>query len=150
MPDYLVKWKGQSTGPYSVEDLQRMFEDREIGPMHEISFEGTWITARTFFRRNAAKTSASSSSAPGTMQNSAPVATESRLPPPTRTGSAGSEIPIRVTPQDKPNAAYGASFPTSHGTAVSAAPGFILLAGFWQRATALALDQRLAPLAERF
>lgn len=140
MPDYLVKWKGQSSGPYSIEDLRRMFEDREIGPMYEISFEGTWITARTFFRRNAASHSGRPSHNPAANGPSGGAARASSFPPPSQSGRTPSITPIRVTPLETPTSTDKRLNPASHGTTARGSTDLIFLAGFWQRATAFALD----------
>ncbi len=49
MSDYSIKWKGQTTGPYTLDELRKKYEDREIGGMHEVFYEGRWITIRAFF-----------------------------------------------------------------------------------------------------
>lgn len=133
MEDFLVKWKGQKSGPHSAEGLRRMFEDREIGPMHEISFQGKWITARSFFRQNSATSPPTNSGPP---QEETPAAV---LPPTTSQGPiARTDQPIRVTPT-----ATTGSGPTKASPSPAAARDggtSLLLAGFWQRATALFLD----------
>ena len=131
MSDYHVKWKGQSNGPYSVEELRRMFEDREIGPMHEILSDGKWVTARTFFRRDAKPDPQSSPSKVVTdsAQNSPFASAYETIP------TSLSE-PIKVAPSEEAPSALQASQAYSPPFAAD----LILFAGFWQRATALLLD----------
>lgn len=47
---YLIRWRGQQTGPYSFEALRERLEEGQIGLMHEIQVDGTWRTVDDFLQ----------------------------------------------------------------------------------------------------
>ena len=47
-PEYLLRWHGREIGPCSVQAINRMLDDHEIGLGHEIQCEGTWMSLEEF------------------------------------------------------------------------------------------------------
>jgi hypothetical protein len=46
--EYTLRWRGRSSGPYPVAEINRMLDDHEIGMGHEILYEDEWITVEEF------------------------------------------------------------------------------------------------------
>jgi len=46
--EYTLRWRGRSSGPYPVAEINRMLDDHEIGMGHEIFYEDEWITLEEF------------------------------------------------------------------------------------------------------
>jgi uncharacterized RDD family membrane protein YckC len=127
MSDYTVKWKGRTSGPFSLDELRRRFESREIGGMHEVLVDGKWITARAFFRN--------------LQSTEAPVVPPGQLsltPPLLRTDSGAVAFfpPPPPPPAPHPSPGLGAS----RSVAPEVDPGLLVYAGFWARATATIID----------
>jgi hypothetical protein len=47
---FLVRWRGQQMGPYSVQTIQEKLAANEFGLMHEIQANNTWVTLDRFFQ----------------------------------------------------------------------------------------------------
>ena len=138
MSSYEVKWKGRRSGPYSLEELQRKFEAREVGGMHEVYVDGQWMTVRSFFRRNPPVESQTAYQEVSEAGN----ATQSVLPAPHVQST--SSVNLEASSRGK---SRGRSSPNYQERAVD--PGHCYYAGFWIRAMALLLDGLLlvwAPL----
>jgi TM2 domain-containing membrane protein YozV len=46
--EYTLRWRGRSSGPYPVAEINRMLDEHEIGMGHEILYENEWITLEDF------------------------------------------------------------------------------------------------------
>jgi uncharacterized RDD family membrane protein YckC len=130
MSEYPVKWKSRTSGPFSLDELRRKFDSREIGGMHEVLVDGKWITVRAFFR---------------SLQPVEPKVVSSPPPPPpppplptqmSRTHPGA--LPFSQTPPPPP---YQSPGPGAGWSVASApVPGLLVFAGFWARATATIID----------
>lgn len=142
MDSYLIKWKGKQEGPLALDEIQRRFEDREIGPMHEIAVDGEWVTLRSFFRQRARRP-APETAPPGPsthppeepqsqMKVSSPVprpappVSQFTPPPQQIPENPGSDLMNEVSGTHDPSHLYG---------------------GFWIRGTAMAIDLTLVFVA---
>jgi uncharacterized RDD family membrane protein YckC len=137
MSAYPVKWKGQNSGPYSIDELRRKFEDREIGAMHEVFVDGNWVTLRAFFRRHPAPV-VQATPPPDIQAMPQPLS-----PPAYREPGTLSPMPVsmaHVSPIK--DIAYG------HATGSDELSGrwppdesaSLVFAGFWMRVMALLID----------
>lgn len=132
MDSYLIKWKGKQDGPFSLDEIQQRFEDREIGPMHEIAVDGEWVTLRTFFRHQSRK-SVPEAAPPRPSTHplvEAPVTVPPPQPPSHQVATPPHQIP------DKPESPLASEASTPQFP-------FLLYGGFWVRGTALAIDLTL-------
>lgn len=133
MNSYQLKWKGKISGPHPYDEIMAMFEDRRIGPMHEISVDGNWITVRKFFRQTPA-------------EESIPSPPSSPLPFPVSRITADSDPhnPIgdhlRWEGGVAPLAQSPAEPSTTRTTRVFEAQVTKFFAGVWTRACALVID----------
>ena len=132
MNDYSVKWKGRTSGPFSLDELRRKFDSREIGGMHEVLVDGKWITVRAFFRSlEPAEPKVVSSPPPSPPPPPPPVAPQmSRTHP----GAFPFSQPPPPPPYPSPRSGTGAD------AMAQPAPGLLVFAGFWARATATIID----------
>jgi uncharacterized RDD family membrane protein YckC len=124
MSEYSVKWKGRTSGPFSLDELRRRFDSREIGGMHEVLVDGKWITVRAFFR---------------SLQPAAPtVVTTPPPPPPPLPPPMLQTYPGAPPPPPPPyqSSGYGAVA----GGVPAGGPSLLVFAGFWARATATVID----------
>ena len=48
--EYTLRWRGNSSGPFSVTEINRMLDDHEIGTGHEILCQNQWITLEEFLQ----------------------------------------------------------------------------------------------------
>lgn len=46
-----LRWRGQITGPFSLETILRRLDDNELGLWHEIEHQGAWVTLEEFLAR---------------------------------------------------------------------------------------------------
>jgi uncharacterized RDD family membrane protein YckC len=129
MSDYSVKWKGQTSGPFSLDDLRRRFESREIGGMHEVFVDGKWITVRAFFR--------SLQPAEPAVVPPGPSSPPPPLTPPMLRANPGAPPFLQPPPPPPyPSLGLGAGW-----DAVAAEDsGLLVFAGFWARTTATVID----------
>jgi uncharacterized RDD family membrane protein YckC len=125
MSDYSVKWKGRTSGPFSLEELRRRFDSREIGGMHEVLVDGKWMTVRAFFR------SLQPAVVPPPPPPPPPLPT-----PMLQTHPGGS--PFSPPPPAPPYPSLG--FAAVADGLPAEAPGLLVFAGFWARATASLID----------
>lgn len=124
MSEYPVKWKSRTSGPFSLEELRRKFDSREIGGMHEVLVDGKWITVRAFFR---------------SLEPAEPKVVASPPPPPLPAPMLQKHpeaSPFSPPPPHYPSPRLG----TGRGVAAAAVPGLLVFAGFWARATATIID----------
>lgn len=42
--DYIVRWKGVQSGPYTLEQILRMLDDGKVSMSHEVMVDGKWQT----------------------------------------------------------------------------------------------------------
>jgi len=45
---FMLRWRGQQDGPYSLATIDRKLANNEIGMLHEVQREGLWITLKSF------------------------------------------------------------------------------------------------------
>jgi len=121
MSDYSVKWKGRTSGPFSLDELRRRFDSREIGGMHEVLVDGKWITVRAFFR------------------NLQPAAPASVPPPPPPMLQAYPGAPA-FPPPPPPPPYQSTGFEGVAGGVPAGSPALLVFAGFWARSTATVID----------
>jgi TM2 domain-containing membrane protein YozV len=58
---YALRWRGRSSGPFPVSEINRQLDNHEIGMGHEIFYDDEWITLEQFFaltRQSTAKPAA--------------------------------------------------------------------------------------------
>ena len=48
---FLLRWRGQVSGPFPRELVLQKLDDHEIGMWHEIQSDGEWVTLEEFFER---------------------------------------------------------------------------------------------------
>jgi TM2 domain-containing membrane protein YozV len=46
--EYSLRWRGRTSGPFPVAEINRMLDDHEIGMGHEIFYQEAWITVEEF------------------------------------------------------------------------------------------------------
>lgn len=53
---YTLRWRGRQSGPYTMEEINRLLDDHTIGMTHEIQYQEKWISVEEFFifRKQAA------------------------------------------------------------------------------------------------
>ena len=125
MNSYQLKWKGKISGPHSHDEIMAMFEDRKIGPMHEISVDGNWITLRRFLRQNS------------TTRSAPPIHGSVSPPPPPHISGADH---LRRQEEPAPLAQIPSELPTVETSRVFEADVAMFFAGVWTRACALIID----------
>ena len=83
---YVVKWKGQESGPYTLEQLQAKVDSREIKGIYEVLHRGEWKTVRAFLKEVAKPTAPAAtipeSSEPGLVVPFSPGPPPPPPPPP--------------------------------------------------------------------
>ncbi len=47
---YMIRWRGQESGPFSVEEIRDRLDSLEIGVWHEVHHEGKWRQVEAFLR----------------------------------------------------------------------------------------------------
>lgn len=122
MSSYSVKWKGRTSGPFSLDELRRRFDSREIGGMHEVLVDGKWVTVRAFFRN---------------LQPAAPASVPPPPPPPMLQTYPGAPT-FPPPPPPLPHRPTG--FDEVEGGVPVGTPVLMVFAGFWARATASIID----------
>lgn len=126
MSDYTVKWKGRTSGPFSLDELRQRFESREIGGMHEVLVDGKWVTVRVFFR-----------GLPPAEPSVVPPSPPPLSPPPLPGADPGARPLFQLpTPPLFPSPGLGADA----DVAPAEARCLLVYAGFWARATATVID----------
>jgi len=48
---FVLRWRGRASGPYSLEEINRKLDDHEIGMGHEIQFQDQWMSLEEFLAR---------------------------------------------------------------------------------------------------
>jgi hypothetical protein len=43
---YIIRWRGQQQGPYTLETLRQMLDGRQIGMLHEVFYQEEWTSIR--------------------------------------------------------------------------------------------------------
>jgi hypothetical protein len=51
---FIVRWRGKQEGPFSAEIIDAKLEANKIGLLHEIYFNGEWVTIRDYMMRKEA------------------------------------------------------------------------------------------------
>jgi hypothetical protein len=51
---FLVRWRGRQEGPYLASVIEAKLEANEIGLLHEIFYEGKWVTIRDYITEREA------------------------------------------------------------------------------------------------
>ena len=51
---FLIRWRGRQEGPYSAELIEKKLSANEIGLLHEILYNGQWITIRAYLAEQEA------------------------------------------------------------------------------------------------
>lgn len=46
--EYMLRWRGRQSGPYPIEEINRLLDDHQIGLGHEIQHEDQWISLEEF------------------------------------------------------------------------------------------------------
>ncbi len=85
---YMIRWRGQESGPFAIDEIRERLESLEIGVWHEVHHEGKWKAVEAFLRLmdgggNAAGTSSKASGALPPLPNEEggrPVGKTSRMP----------------------------------------------------------------------
>ncbi len=47
-PSFPLRWRGRTSGPFSIADIEERLDAHEIGLWHEIEHEGRWVTLKDF------------------------------------------------------------------------------------------------------
>jgi TM2 domain-containing membrane protein YozV len=50
---YELRWRGRTSGPYPLAEINRMLDEHDIGMGHEILHQGKWIVLEEFFAATA-------------------------------------------------------------------------------------------------
>lgn len=137
MSSYSVKWKGRTSGPFSLDELRKLFEEREIGGMHEVLVDDKWITVRSFFRNLAPVDAPTPVQAQPPLQTS-PARTVQQPqfpppPPPPHLQSIVNPVPTVSSP----------SYAAPRADPLSESVDLLVFAGFWTRVTASVIDAAL-------
>ena len=48
---FIVRWRGKQEGPFSADIIEAKLEANKIGLLHEIYFNGEWVTIRDYMTR---------------------------------------------------------------------------------------------------
>jgi TM2 domain-containing membrane protein YozV len=48
---FRLRWRGQTSAPYPLAQIEQMLDEREIGLWHEIELDGQWLTLEDFLAR---------------------------------------------------------------------------------------------------
>lgn len=48
---FLLRWRGRQEGPYTGPAIEAKLATREIGLLHEIYYEGRWLTIRDYIEK---------------------------------------------------------------------------------------------------
>jgi len=86
-PDLLVRWRGKTSGPFTLVELEQKLARNEIGMLHEVLHEGRWIQLRQLIPPSTPRTVSetepvpASSPAPERRTMSIPTAGDSRVYP---------------------------------------------------------------------
>ena len=119
--DYVLRWRGRQSGPYTLEQINRLLDDHEIGMGHEIEYQNNWITLEEFLEtvKSPAKSPAPSVRTPVTSPpvavavtevaparsapnpSSATVAAEPLLPPPAASMEGPAAVASAVRPRHR-------------------------------------------------
>jgi TM2 domain-containing membrane protein YozV len=65
---FKLRWRGRSSGPYPVSEINRMLDDHEIGMGHEILYEERWIVLEEFFAATSKPAPAPAAQASGNIK----------------------------------------------------------------------------------
>lgn len=68
---FLLRWRGKAQGPYQKAAIAKMFASHQVGLLHEISYDGQWITLREYFSIRDAITEAERAAAETARQQAA-------------------------------------------------------------------------------
>lgn len=49
-----LRWRGRQIGPFTWEEIERRLQENEIGLLHEIQWQGRWLTIEEFIEARAA------------------------------------------------------------------------------------------------
>ncbi len=49
-PEYLLRWRGRPRGPCTLNEINRLLDEHEIGLGHEIQSQNGWITLEEFLK----------------------------------------------------------------------------------------------------
>ena len=116
-----LKWKGQKSGPFSLEEIEGRLQRREISVLHEIEHQGRWMTLRAFLAQRAEVARGEAITVEGAAAT--PKLGASASPPlpfvPEETGAAKQATPRGIKPSE---------------------PSFYVHAGFALRAVAAMID----------
>jgi TM2 domain-containing membrane protein YozV len=93
---YTLRWRGRQSGPYTLEEINRLLDDHTIGMGHEIQYEEKWITVEEFLVSR---------------KQAAPVA---RSPEPRAPVPAPSPA-VTLPPKSRPPVASAPGKPQKHG-----------------------------------
>jgi len=52
--EFLVRWRGRQDGPYSVSVIEAKLAANEVGLLHEILYDGNWVTIRDYIAEREA------------------------------------------------------------------------------------------------
>jgi hypothetical protein len=46
---FMIRWRGRREGPYTAAEIEARLAANQIGLLHEISYDGRWLTLRDYF-----------------------------------------------------------------------------------------------------
>jgi TM2 domain-containing membrane protein YozV len=85
--EYQLRWRGRQSGPYPVNEINRMLDDHEIGMGHEILYNEKWITLEEFFT-TLEKAATAATAQPQKTVTRVPLAFSTRSPQPEKDSAA--------------------------------------------------------------
>ena len=50
---YVLRWRGRQSGPFSLDEINRKLDAHEIGLGHEIQCDDQWMSLEEFFAHDA-------------------------------------------------------------------------------------------------
>ena len=51
---FLIRWRGRQEGPYTAAVIEAKLAANQVGLLHEISYNGQWVTLRDYFAEREA------------------------------------------------------------------------------------------------
>jgi len=96
--EYLLRWRGRQSGPYTLKEINRLLDEHEIGMGHEIQSGNGWVRLEEFLGslRSEAKNSAPGGLPPAA-QLSAERAAERHKNPDSPVEMPGPKFPLKQT-----------------------------------------------------
>ena len=143
---FLLRWRGQSSGPFSLAELEQKLDAHAIGMSHEVQWQGQWVTLRDFFAAQKPPTVTAPPASPASAENGSNLHLAPRLHSVPAPPSSPDPVPSTLNPHPStiPDQLSAISYQLSRHprrllpfAALGLAAGFVgahnFYAGQWQR-----------------